>query len=467
MTTIFLAVGYIALALLGINLFILVLRLIFVPLAIWHQVRVLSRRKAGNEGAYDKNPSVSVIVPAYNEEVTLENCVSSIIGCEYKNLEILIVDDGSSDDTESIGRRLASENTNVRFIRQENAGKGAALNTGYKESHGEFLLCIDSDSVFTEETIPEMLRGFYTPRVGAVCGDDRPVNLNRILTRFLALITYVGTGLVRRAFDVLGAMPVVSGNSGAFRRTALADVSVGNRGPFREDTMGEDLELTWRIHRARWQVVFAPKAVVFAESPSSISALWRQRVRWARGLLQSFRWHASALVRSRNFSFCFLMWFTLVSMIFLPVAQIISLIVVSVWFIWRLFNDSAATEPAPYWTDAWLLLVASGLALSLILLLISMALGNGLKDLRHIWTAPIWPIYSTAISLTMLRALYLESARRPQIWNKPKRTGVISIGKQKTQDELEPSQPQAQAVPASADRRAGDSAPARPVEREK
>lgn len=467
MTTLFLAVGYIALALFGINLFILALHLIFVPLAIWHQVRVFSRRKAGNEGVYDKQPSVSVIVPAYNEEVTLENCVSSIINCEYDNLEILIVDDGSSDDTESIGRRLAAENTNVEYIRQENAGKGAALNTGYQESRGEFLLCIDSDSVFTKETIPEMLRGFYTPRVGAVCGDDRPVNLNRILTRFLALITYVGTGLVRRAFGVLGAMPVVSGNSGTFRRTALDDVAEGHRGPFREDTMGEDLELTWRIHRARWQVVFAPKAVVYAESPSSIAALWRQRVRWARGLLQSFRWHAPALLKPRNFSFCFLMWFTLVSMIFLPFAQTISLIVVSAWFIWRLFAEPTATATAPDWADAWLLFVASGLALSLILLLIAMALGNGLKDLRHIWTIPIWPIYSTAISLTMIRALYLETARRPQIWNKPQRTGVISVGRQKTQAELEPSTPQAQGVAESAHRTGTDKSHAHPVEREK
>lgn len=430
-------VAILAFAMFVVATAVFLLRLVFVPLALWHQVRQWRRRKAGSDGAYGRGASISVVVPAYNEEPTLANCIYSIANCGYENLEIVIVDDGSSDATEQIGLRLEKELPAVRYIRQANAGKGAALNHGYRESTGEFLMFIDADSVFTKDTVPEMLMSFYNPRVGAVCGDDRPVNLNRVLTRFLALITYVGTGLVRRAFDVMGAMPVVSGNCGAFRRTALDDVARGGPGPLREDTIGEDLEMTWRLHRTDWQVVFAPDAVVYAESPSSFKALWKQRVRWARGLLQSFNWHKDALVKPGEGPFCGLVWFTLVAMIFLPVAQTLSLLAVIGVGLYDWFERVRGGEPVLgpaeasgaelYVNSVWSVIVASGLVMSLVLLVVAMAMGGGLKDLRHLWTAPVWPVYSTVMSLTMIRALYLEIANKPQVWNKPERTGVISV----------------------------------------
>lgn len=397
---------------------LLVMRVLFVPLALLFEYRAARRRAKGTPTALDHQPLVSVVVPAYNEEKVLESCITSIVGSGYPNLEVIVVDDGSSDGTRAIAEELASRYSQMRYIYQENAGKGAALNHGYRASAGEFLLFIDADSVFTPDTVPAMLRAFYTDDIGAVCGDDRPVNLNRVLTRFLALITHVGTGLVRRAFDLLGVVPVVSGNSGAFRRACLDEVAKDTPGrPLREDTVGEDLELTWHIHTTPWRVVFAPEALVYAESPSSLKALYKQRTRWARGLLQSLQIYWPALFTPANPAFTGLLWFTVITMVFFPVLQI------------GLFVALLFGLPGANFT-VWGIIVGSGLALSTPLLIITMIIAGALGDLRHIWALPLWPFYSLAMSVTMLNAMWQELARSEMKWNKPERTGVISFEEQ-------------------------------------
>lgn len=142
---------------------------------------------------------MSVVVPGYNEERVIEGCVRSIMASGYPNLEVILVDDGSTDRTAHIMFRLSLEFLRVQCVSQENAGKGAALNRGTSMATGDVILYVDADGLFTEHTIPEMLRAFADPGVGAVCGDDRPVNLDRVQTRFLAAISHIGTGLVRRA----------------------------------------------------------------------------------------------------------------------------------------------------------------------------------------------------------------------------------------------------------------------------
>lgn len=227
-----------------------------------------------------------------------------------------------------------------------------------------------------------------------------------------------GTGLVRRAFDVLGVVPVISGNSGAFRRACLDDMARSNPGhPLREDTVGEDLELTWQILTSPWKVVFAPDALVYAESPSSVRALYKQRTRWARGLLQSLQLYWRHLFDFSYPRFSCLLWFIVVTMVFTPVLQIVLLIF------------GVAQLPNADFSELGIIL-GSGLLLSTVLLIITMVMAGSLRDLRHIWTLPLWPVYSLAMSFTMLSALLQELRRAEQVWNKPERTGVISYEQQ-------------------------------------
>lgn len=394
------------------------MRLAQVPFALAHAVkyRALPKDAPPQAGSiFASPPSVSVIVPAYNEGVVLENCLRSIVASDYPDVEVICVDDGSSDNTYDLMRQLAAELPGVTAMRQQNAGKGAALNRGIKASRGEVLLLVDADGVFARDTITEMVRGFDDDLIGAVCGDDRPVNLDRVQTRFLALISHVGTGLMRRALHMLGALPVVSGNSGAFRRDVL-DVT----GLLREDTIGEDLELTWRIYRAGYRVAFRPTALVYAESPSTFRGLWKQRVRWSRGLLQSIKLHRDMVGNPRFGFFGVYLGINYLTQVLVPVLQVVSIVLLAALAV----MSGGGVLPATLWQ--WVLF--AGLPISVALLLLALALNRSWRDVRFIWTLPLWPVYSTVMSLVMLRAIVLELRGAENRWNKLERTGVVSVG---------------------------------------
>ena len=394
-----------------------ILRLATVPFALVFEVRD-HRRPAGPAGygpLFREPPGVSVVVPAYQEARVIDQCVRSILRSDYPRLEIVCVDDGSTDDTYERMRRMASDHPGtVRALRQDNAGKGAALNTGIAAAHGDVLVLVDADGIFRPDTLGRLLRGFRGPRIGAVCGNDRPVNLDRTLTRLLALVSHVGTGLMRRGLDVLGCLPVVSGNIGAYRRDVL-DVA----GPLRTDTLGEDLELTWRVHRAGFQVAFAPDALVYAESPSTVRGLWRQRVRWARGLLQATEMHWSMVGNPRYGTFGVFLLVNTVAQVVAPFLQVVAVVGV----VWLVVSDGAGWLPGDWWS--WVLLL--GIPVSLALLALSLALDRAPGDLRHVWTVPLWPLYSTLMTLVVLEAVRLELGNAENRWNKLDRTGTVSV----------------------------------------
>ncbi|WP_427128845.1 glycosyltransferase [Pseudarthrobacter sp. S9] len=229
----------------------------------------------------------------------------------------------------------------------------------------------------------------------------------------LAFISHIGTGMVRRALTLIGCLPIVSGNIGAFRRTVLDEI-----GPFREDTVGEDLELTWRVHKAGYRVVFAPRALVYAESPSTIGALWRQRVRWARGLLQTMGIHRGMIGNPRRGRFGAYLLFNAVTMVVLPVAQL--LVLLDLVFL-------LALGSSPLGADAWGFRGWLGLLVTLVFSIIALAMNRAWRDLRHVWALPLVPFYSVFTSLTMVAALAQEVRGKEARWNKLTRTGVVSV----------------------------------------
>ena len=387
-------------------------RLLYVPLAIAFEVGQDRRRRRAQPEVPERRPTVSVIVPAYNEEKVLEHCVRSVLASDHDHLEVVLVDDGSTDGTWQMMRALARADRRVTAVTQPNRGKGAALNRGIAASTGEVLLFVDADGVFGPDTITEMLQGLDDPRIGAVCGDDRPVNLDRALTHVLAVLSHVGTGLARRALTVLHCLPIVSGNLGAFPRTVVEEL-----GGFREDTVGEDLELTWRVYRAGYRVVFRPTALVYAEVPSTLRALWRQRVRWARGLLQTLRIHRGMLGRPRYGVFGFYLVLNAWTMVAIPLLQLLVLVCVPFAF---------ATGHQPFAPTVTSVLGWLGLWVSLGLAVFSILLNRAGRDLRFLWTALLWPLYSTMMGLVMAAAVWRELRGTTARWDKLDRSGVVS-----------------------------------------
>ena len=232
---------------------------------------------------------VSVVVPAYNESANIAATVQSLVASDYPWVEVIVVDDGSTDGTAGIVERLRLPG--VRVVRQANAGKPAALNTGIAHARGDILVLVDGDTVFAPDAVGRLVQPLRHPDVGAVSGNTKVANRRGLLGRWQHLEYVIGFNLDRRMFDVLRCMPTVPGAIGAFRRAAVVDV-----GGVSGQTLAEDTDFTMALIRAGWRVVYAPDAIAWTEAPASLRQLWRQRYRWCYGTMQAMWKHRRALV---------------------------------------------------------------------------------------------------------------------------------------------------------------------------
>ncbi|MEV4758900.1 bifunctional polysaccharide deacetylase/glycosyltransferase family 2 protein [Micromonospora sp. NPDC049559] len=272
--------------LLGVALVLGVARLVGQVVATRVHLRRVRRR--WRRGRREILAPVSVIVPAYNEAANIAATVRSLVTSDYPYVEVVVVDDGSSDGTAEIVERLGLPG--VRVIRQPNAGKPAALNTGIRYARADLVVLVDGDTVFQPDTVYRLVQGFADPTVGAISGNTKVANRRRLLGRWQHLEYVIGFNLDRRMYDVLGCMPTIPGAIGAFRRQVLVDV-----GGVPSDTLAEDTDLTMRVLRAGWRVTYEESALAWTEAPSSLRQLWRQRYRWCYGTMQAMWKHRAAV----------------------------------------------------------------------------------------------------------------------------------------------------------------------------
>lgn len=232
---------------------------------------------------------VTVIVPAFNERAGIEAAVRSIAVSSHP-VRIIVVDDGSTDGTADLVEALGLDG--VQVIRQANAGKAAALNTGLRAAQDDIVVMVDGDTVFEPDTVAALVQPLADPRVGAVSGNTKVANRGGILGAWQHIEYVVGFNLDRRLFDVAECMPTVPGAIGAFRRKALDRV-----GGVSVDTLAEDTDLTMALCRDGWRVVYEDSARAWTEAPASLGALWRQRYRWCYGTLQAMWKHRRAVLQ--------------------------------------------------------------------------------------------------------------------------------------------------------------------------
>ncbi|MDQ0776615.1 cellulose synthase/poly-beta-1,6-N-acetylglucosamine synthase-like glycosyltransferase/peptidoglycan/xylan/chitin deacetylase (PgdA/CDA1 family) [Streptomyces aurantiacus] len=230
---------------------------------------------------------VSVIVPAYNEKECIANTLKSLAQSTHP-IEIIVVDDGSTDGTKEIAEALGMPN--VRVIRQENAGKPAALNNGVRNASYDIVVMMDGDTVFEADTVRQLVQPFADPGVGAVAGNAKVGNRNTIIGAWQHIEYVMGFNLDRRMYDLLRCMPTIPGAIGAFRREAVLAV-----GGMSEDTLAEDTDITIAMHREGWRVVYQEHAKAWTEAPGSLKQLWSQRYRWSYGTMQALWKHRKSL----------------------------------------------------------------------------------------------------------------------------------------------------------------------------
>ncbi|MGZ2361778.1 glycosyltransferase [Streptomyces sp. 372A] len=232
--------------------------------------------------------TVTVLVPAYNEKKCIANTVRSLLASDYP-VEVIVIDDGSTDGTADIVQRMRLPN--VRVVRQRNAGKPAALNNGIAHARNDIIVMMDGDTVFEPTTVRELVQPFGDPRVGAVAGNAKVGNRDSLIGAWQHIEYVMGFNLDRRMYDVLRCMPTIPGAVGAFRREAL-----GRVGGISEDTLAEDTDVTMALHRDGWRVVYAENARAWTEAPETVQQLWSQRYRWSYGTMQAIWKHRRAVI---------------------------------------------------------------------------------------------------------------------------------------------------------------------------
>jgi cellulose synthase/poly-beta-1,6-N-acetylglucosamine synthase-like glycosyltransferase/peptidoglycan/xylan/chitin deacetylase (PgdA/CDA1 family)/spore germination protein YaaH len=259
--------------------------LIVLVLSVWHK-----RLEKTVDTASTTEP-VSVIIAAFNESKLIRSTLLSVLNTSYcGEIEVVVVDDGSTDDTAQIVKDIAASDPHVRLVRQANKGKAWALNAGLAATSHEYIVTLDADTQFNRDTIGKLVAFFADKEVGAVSGHAKVGNLGSWIGRFQSLEYTCGFNLDRRAYDILNCVTVVPGAVSAFRRSAVI-----KSGGIPTDTLAEDTDITLNMHRHGYKIRYSSEAIGLTEAPETVRALTRQRTRWAFGTLQCLFKHIDLL----------------------------------------------------------------------------------------------------------------------------------------------------------------------------
>jgi poly-beta-1,6 N-acetyl-D-glucosamine synthase len=260
--------------------------LLFIPLALYSKYR---ERFLHDTASY---PRLTVIVPAYNEEKVVERTIQGLISTSYPNKEVIVVDDGSTDKTSDIIDKYKKQ---VKILHKTNGGKASAINFALAYATGEIIVIVDADTIIGPDSLIHLVRGFsFDKEVAAVAGNIKVRNRKNWLTWCQALEYVAGIQIARRGLDVFGAISVIPGALGAFRKDVLEEI-----GTYHKDTLVEDFDVTLKILKTKLVISGSTKATAYTEAPETLSSFNKQRRRWYGGNLQVFMRHSDAIMNPR------------------------------------------------------------------------------------------------------------------------------------------------------------------------
>ena len=370
---------------------------------------------------------VSVVIPAFNEESVIAGTVRGILASSYRNIEIIVVDDGSKDKTFDVLTANFASNQRVELLRVPNSGKANALNTALLRAKGEVIVALDADTQFNKDTIARLVRWFEDEDIGAVAGNAKVGNRINMITRWQALEYIVAQNLERRALSALGTLTVVPGAVGAWRRSVLIEL-----GGFPSDTLAEDQDLTIAVQRAGYSVGFDSSAIAWTEAPATVRGLAKQRFRWAYGTLQCLWKYRSMTFNPRYGALGTIalpqVWlFQIILTAFAPLADLLLL--------WQLIWQALAyAEHGSEFQNNDLITVGIYYIAFIVVDLVAATLGF-LMERREDWSLLWWlPLqrfgYRQIMYYVVVRSI-VTAIRGPSVgWGKLERAGTVKAAKQ-------------------------------------
>ena len=240
------------------------------------------------------NPLVSILIPCFNEAQNARETIAAAMAQRYPNIEVIAINDGSSDNTAAVLAQIAQEQPGLRVIHlAENQGKAVALKAGAAAARGDLLVCIDGDALLDRDTAAYLVAPLIQyPHVGAVTGNPRIRTRSTLIGRIQVGEFSSIIGLIKRTQRIYGRVFTVSGVIAAFRRQALAEV-----GYWSPDMITEDIDISWKLQLHHWDIFFEPRALCWILMPETLKGLWRQRLRWAQGGAEVFLVNLRILTR--------------------------------------------------------------------------------------------------------------------------------------------------------------------------
>ena len=386
-------------------------------------------RKRKNFAGPDYAPRVAVLIPAFNEEKVIVRTIRSVLMSNYKNIRVIVIDDGSKDNTyqTAIDAYPAEiDSGRLAVLTKPNGGKADALNFALNQTNEEIYVGIDADGVIAHDAIANLVCHFANPKIGAVAGNAKVGNRVNLWTRWQALEYITSQNFERRALDLFDVVMVVPGAIGAWRTAAVKD-----GGGYHTNTVAEDADLTMNLLEQGYEVIYEDCALAFTEAPINMNGLMRQRFRWSFGILQAIFKHRGAIRKRRAMGFFALpntLIFQILLPLFSPFIDLMFFAGVANYFYNKHFHPEAASAASFEKLLAFFLgfliidFVTSALAFSLERK--HPACKGDAWLLWHIWIQRF--TYRQVFSIVLFKTLKRAIDGKPFAWDKLERTVTMS-----------------------------------------
>ncbi|HEX6803015.1 MAG TPA: glycosyltransferase [Terriglobales bacterium] len=403
-------------------------RLLFIgAFALYDRLR--ARRTGLGEDVF--SPKVAVLIPAYNEEKVIERTIRAALRSSYRNLRVIVIDDGSKDRTLEVAKeafRREVTGGRVLILTKPNSGKADALNFGLQHLRPdeEIFVGIDADTVIARDAVALLVPHFANRKVGAVAGNAKVGNRVNLWTRWQALEYITSQNFERRALNTLGAVSVVPGAIGAWRVSAVREVRA-----FHTDTVAEDADLTMALLQNGYRVEYEDMALAYTEAPISANGLMRQRFRWSFGILQAVFKHRQAFARKGVLGWVALPNIIIFQILLPLVSPFIDIMFTAgvIWYFVQKHFHPESTSPADF--QRLVIFFGMFLVIDFITSAIAFALERSTPDTREdSWLlSQVWLqrfAYRQLFSIVLFKTVKRAIDGKPFAWDKLERTAAVT-----------------------------------------